>query len=95
MSAGRRHRRRIRQNRRGVGLLLAELPDDAPAPIKNALARRNAASVTGRCVCGAVGVFDAEPDANGIHHIRFEHEDDCDASDAGIEALSDKYGWPA
>lgn len=59
--------------------LLPEIPDDAPAALKNALAIRNAANVAGVCPdCGACGEITG-PDEHGFLHLTFEHEDGCGA----------------
>ena len=61
---------------------LAILPsagDDATDAVKLALAVRNAASVTGRCACGAVASNPVEV-SPGVFSVRFEHEHDCPAT---------------
>lgn len=76
MSNFRRNRRR---NRRTL-VATPSIPDDASPELKNGLAVRNAATLTGRCPgCGAVAKIVAPPTPGGIGTARMEHEDDCPA----------------
>ncbi len=53
--------------------VLPEIPDDAPAELKNALAIRNAASVAERCPdCHARGQLHPDPNVAGLMHLTFE-----------------------
>jgi hypothetical protein len=62
---------------RRVLYLLPEIPDDAPAAFKNALALRNASNVQGVCPdCGTRGELTG-PDTPGFMHLTFRHDDDC------------------
>jgi hypothetical protein len=57
--------------------LLADIPDAAPADVKNPLALRNAAATSGVCPdCGAVGELHSDS-LPGVFHLIFRHEDDC------------------
>lgn len=57
--------------------LLPEIPVDAPEPLKNALAIRNAASAAGTCPdCGARANLTG-PDQQGFLHLTFLHEVRC------------------
>jgi hypothetical protein len=61
---------------------LAILPsagDDASDAVRLALSVRNAASVSGRCACGAVASSPVEV-APGVFSVTFEHEHDCPAA---------------
>lgn len=61
-------------------LVLPVAPDDAPVALKSAVALRNAATVRGRCGCGAtVAMASAGP--------IMVHEIQCPASDEAIAAL--------
>lgn len=65
------------------------IPDDAPTAIKNALAVRNAATVAGRCSCGAVAVFNrakTERAPAGLAVLDMPHEPDCPAVDPALYA---------
>lgn len=76
MSNGRRWRRA----RRPVLAIVPAIPDDAPAHIKNGLAIRNTATVTGKCPhCKAVAEITRMPQPGEIGHAVMEHEDDCPA----------------
>jgi hypothetical protein len=60
-----------------VLFVLPEIPDDAPAPFKNGLAIRNAATTSGQCPdCCAHGEI-AGPDRHGFMHLTFCHEAGC------------------
>lgn len=78
-------RRRSRRPYDGVRtlLVLPSLPDGASHALKDAIATRNAASLSGRCRCGAEAIL-AGPDAIGMMHLVFMHEDDCPAGDENI-----------
>ena len=79
MSAGRRYRRRVGP----VPALLPSINDDWPAALKDALAIRNAASLNGRCACGAVATV-SPPGQDGVVHLVFEHEEEGLATDDAI-----------
>jgi hypothetical protein len=54
--------------------VLPSIPDDAPAPLKNALALRNRCATEGRCP--AYGVTpDLEWDDDGLGHLTFRHKE--------------------
>lgn len=85
MGNTRRYRRRL--HRHGTALhLIPGIPDDADPKVKDALALRNTASVTGRCpCCGAT--FETTWFAPGrIGQQVMEHESWC-------EALTDPPGY--
>lgn len=86
MSNGRSHRRRLG---RPYLYLLPVIPDRAPTALKDALGARNAASVSGKCGCGATGRVSG-PDRDGLLHMVFEHEADCPAHDRALAALMDR-----
>jgi hypothetical protein len=78
MSAGRHYRRLLR--RRRALLLLPQIPDAAPAALKDALAVRNEASATGCCPgCGAEARLLGTPRPGEIVHAVFAHEAGCPA----------------
>jgi hypothetical protein len=59
---------------------IAFLPNPAHGELEGerlALELRNRASLTGRCVCGAVGRIYPDPEYPAILHYVFEHEADC------------------
>ncbi|MDA8297422.1 MAG: hypothetical protein M0004_12700 [Actinomycetota bacterium] len=75
MSAGRKYRRQIR--RRAL-FVLPVIPDDAPVEVKDGLALRNTATMTGRCpACGAVAELATDPCPGEMVHAVMEHETDC------------------
>jgi len=84
VSNARRIRRQLAEGR--AICLVPPIPDDASPALKNALAIRNAASASGRCACGAEGRI-VGPDEDGALHLRFEHEDDCTATDGAIAEI--------
>jgi hypothetical protein len=78
--------------------LLPVIPDDAPDPIREAIARRRLAALTGDCPCGVSG----EPLTRQQRRARqrreakrqtrlvqtvFEHEHDCPAGDQRLIPL--------
>jgi hypothetical protein len=67
--------------------MLPSVPDAGPPDLKDALAIRNAASVSGQCRCGATGTLQG-PDRYGVMHLVFMHEHDCPAGDDNIGGLS-------
>lgn len=79
MSAGRRYRRLIRQSA-VTAYVVPEIPDDASPEMKNGLAVRNAATMTGRCpACGSVAELIEAPGADRIGRARISHEKECPA----------------
>lgn len=83
-------RRTKRQIRRGSTLyVLPDIDDRLPADLKNAIARRNKATVTGRCDCGAR--IEITSRAGGVINATMAHENDCPAgSERFFELLA---GW--
>jgi len=81
--------------RRHVVIMGVEIPEDAPSELKDALARRNRASLTGVCECGARAQLanGGSADIDGIVQAVIEHENGCPASDAAIEAIAVRTGW--
>lgn len=59
-------------------LVSAEIPDDAPARIKEGLARRRLVAMTGRCPCGAT-MPNVELVPGTVTVARVEHERTCPA----------------
>jgi hypothetical protein len=75
MSAGRRFRRRARS---GVLYVGPEVIEDATVEMKNALALRGAANLSGTCpACGATFVLDQLPRSGEVTTARMVHEDGC------------------
>jgi hypothetical protein len=94
MGASRRYRRRLLRpasnTRRGPRLLLLpEISETMPPVLRDALAIRNAATVSGRCACGAVRQLDGpgpiQPDT--VRWATFLHEADCPAGDEHVRRL--------
>lgn len=72
--------------RRPTLYALPLIPDDAPDEIKNGLAIRNAASVSGVCPdCGAVPEIRRDSEYDRIWHAVFEHGPGCRAITDGVE----------
>ncbi|MFY9586741.1 MAG: hypothetical protein WAT66_04720 [Actinomycetota bacterium] len=80
-----RQRRRERENEK-ILILVPSIRDGSSTELKNALATRNHATVSGRCTCGAISRF-SHVDDQGIGHLVMEHENDCPASDDAIREL--------
>lgn len=60
--------------------VLPEVRDDWPVALKDSIAVRNAASVSGVCpVCGARAEVVPDPDVVGLWHAWFAHEPECPA----------------
>jgi hypothetical protein len=74
-------------------ILSVEVPEDAPVELKEAVARRNRASATGTCECGAVVEIVDGPDADGLARGVIVHEDGCCASDEALDAVIKRAGW--
>ena len=70
--------RRFRARRRTV-YIGPEIPDDAPADLKEGLARRRLVATTGQCPCGAELSLPASLEPGAVTIVRVEHEDDCPA----------------
>jgi len=66
---------------------LPHVPDDAPEPIREGIARRRITAIQGRCPCGAGMVLPnraarrAAKRSGRMVHMTVEHEDDCPAVD--------------
>ncbi len=58
-----------------------------PHPVRQALARRRQATLTGRCACGARLSLEGR-----IGHATMGHESDCPASNDALRALLDEHG---
>jgi len=74
-------------------IVLGEVPDDAPAELKDALARRSQASVTGVCACGATVEIVEAPGTDGLARGVMVHEPGCCASDEALDAIIARTGW--
>ncbi|WP_158228124.1 hypothetical protein [Pseudonocardia sp. MH-G8] len=74
-----------------AALVAAEIPDGAPAAVREGIARRRLVVTQGECPCGAV--FRPPPRAERraaartgrVLHVRVEHSDDCPAITTHIE----------
>jgi hypothetical protein len=63
-------------------VLLLPVPDEAPAAIREGLARRNVVNCGGTCPCGAVlRLPNRAARRAGVTDVSIIHEDDCPASD--------------
>ena len=85
MSNSRRFRRRVAKG--AVLFALPPVPDAASPALRSAIARRNAASTSGRCACGAEGRITGR-DEHGFRHLVFEHKYECTAHDDAIRSLA-------
>lgn len=91
MGATRRARRQIR---RGSALyVLPDIDDRLPADLKNAIARRNQATVTGRCACGARTRIISR--AGGVINAEMAHQHDCPAGTERFFELLAGWDGPA
>jgi hypothetical protein len=70
--------RRFKAARR-VLYLGSEIPDDAPAPLKEGLARRRLVATTGTCPCGATFDVPDDLEPGTVRSLAIFHEDDCPA----------------
>lgn len=74
-----------------TALVAASIPDNAPAAVREGLARRRLTVTTGSCPCGAVLRLPPRRERRAAArsgralHVRIEHEDDCPAVTANIE----------
>lgn len=91
MSAGRKYRRALTD--RPALFVLPEIDDTMPPEVKDAIARRRAANVTGRCPCGAEMVLDGPLRPGEVTLGHMEHEDDCPVPDDRLIALLRRHGW--
>jgi hypothetical protein len=76
-----------------AAVVLTDVPDDAPEPVKEGITRRNLTNMGGTCPCGAVMLRPnrAARRAGRVLPVHVVHEDDCPACDANlIEAWR---GW--
>jgi hypothetical protein len=87
VSNARRFRRSVRQ----PVVVVPEIPEDAPARVREGLARRRLAVTTGRCPCGARLDLPATPSGT-VTHVTLEHEPDCPAIDPALEQLVRQTG---
>lgn len=58
--------------------LLPVIPDDAPDPVREGIARRRIATIEGRCPCG-VGVDYSQIPRGAVTHRTVNHRDHCPA----------------
>jgi hypothetical protein len=66
---------------------LLPIPDDAPADVREGLARRNIVNCGGTCACGAVlRIPNRRARRAGILSTAIVHEDDCPAADDNIHS---------
>ena len=76
VSAGRSYRRRLGRGR--VVYVGPEVREDATTALKNAMALRNVANISGRCPsCGATFVLDRPLRPGEISTAVMEHEGGC------------------
>ena len=71
--------------RDGAIFVLPKLTEDMPTDLKDALAIRREATISGRCKCGAA--LSIATAAGGFASAVMNHEQDCPASDRNIHAL--------
>ena len=74
-------------HREDIGYVLAVLPaipENAPYGIREGIARRRIAAVTGRCPCGAQVDYNAEVLRGGARTVEVEHERLCPAVTAHL-----------
>lgn len=73
--------------------VVTAIPDDAPAAVREGIARRRLATLNGVCPCGAVRPRLTRQQRRAIQRGRFhghaaiEHEDGCPAIDATLVPL--------
>jgi hypothetical protein len=66
-------------------VVLLPIPDDAPAEVREGLARRNIVNTGGTCPCGAVmRLPNRAARRAGVVDVSAAHEDDCPATDENI-----------
>ncbi len=87
MSNGRKFRRNVAKG--GVVFVLPDIPDDAPARLREGLARRRICAITGRCPCGAEFTMPDHVEPGSVTLITVEHETDCPATNEAIA----ECGW--
>lgn len=66
-----------------VLVVLTPIPDDAPAPVREGIARRNLVLTEGACPCGATVIRPNRAERRKARgdavHVAVRHEDDCPA----------------
>jgi hypothetical protein len=72
--------------------VLPALRDDLHPRIKDAVARRRLASLTGRCDCGGEMEIDGPLTPGSTVRGRMWHEPDCSATDIAIAQLFERFG---
>ena len=84
------NRRKFRRSvaRGSVVFVLPEIPEDAPARVREGIARRRLVATTGRCPCGAEFRVPNELTPGTLTMVAVEHEADCPATDDAIEEVS-------
>jgi hypothetical protein len=66
-------------------VVLIDIPDDAPADVKEGVTRRNLVNTGGTCPCGAVMRFPNRAARRaGVTQAQIVHEDDCPATDTNV-----------
>lgn len=66
-----------------VAFVLPVVPEDAPAAIREGIARRRVTATTGRCPCGA-RVDYGDRVAGQVVSVEVQHTASCPASDAKL-----------
>lgn len=67
-------------------VLTSDIPDDAPAEVREGLARRHLVMTTGRCPCGAELRVPENIEPGSVTWVAVVHEDDCPANDERLTA---------
>ena len=74
-----------------VAFVVASVPEDAPATVRDALDRRRRATLTGRCACcGRLHLRRMHP--GQISQQIFVHEQECPAADGNLGPLLEAEG---
>jgi hypothetical protein len=67
-----------------VVAILPVIPDDAPDPVREGLARRRIAIVEGRCPCGVRIDFSTVTPGDVVQSMPLPHRDHCPARDRHV-----------
>jgi hypothetical protein len=75
-----------------VAFVVPAINDAMPPDLKDALATRRAAMLTGTCACGAQMLLTIDPGGHPAA-VRMDHEVDCAAHDRQVRDLLNRHGW--
>lgn len=75
-----------------VAFVIPTISEEMPTALKDALAVRRSAMLTGTCACGARLLIVGDPHGHPAA-VRMDHEPQCTAHDRHVRDLIKSHGW--